>query len=185
MSAKGMTRIQKFSLSEVLPHIGKSDHKFWIHETKRLMVIKHLSTNRMKLLKRTQTCAACFMEGHHFWLEKSGCFSPHFNLYGMNYFNEPNLMTMDHIIPKSKGGSTEPHNVQLLCEKCNRTKKNLMLTTEDILRMRLGNKFLYEKMRIVFQSDPEKISLLSSLFATRHEPFVEKDVSCFVQPLLD
>ena len=37
----------------------------------------------------------------------------------------------DHIIPISKGGSTETHNLRLLCSRCNRTKSD---SVEGILQ---------------------------------------------------
>ena len=35
-----------------------------------------------------------------------------------------NLMELDHIYPKSKGGSDDPDNFQLLCGYCNKKKGN-------------------------------------------------------------
>lgn len=46
-------------------------------------------------------------------------------LCGNSVFNEPNLLLeVDHIIPISKGGKTEASNLQTLCWRCNRTKKD-------------------------------------------------------------
>ncbi|QYK62627.1 HNH endonuclease [Paenibacillus sp. S25] len=31
-------------------------------------------------------------------------------------------MTIDHVIPESKGGLTEPHNLVIACKSCNSKK---------------------------------------------------------------
>jgi len=42
---------------------------------------------------------------------------------GNSQYSEPNLLLeVDHIVPISKGGKTEPNNLQTLCWKCNRAK---------------------------------------------------------------
>lgn len=44
---------------------------------------------------------------------------------GNSIYREPNLLLeIDHIVPVSKGGKTEPSNLQTLCWKCNRSKSN-------------------------------------------------------------
>lgn len=35
------------------------------------------------------------------------------------------MLDIDHIIPRSKGGKTEYSNLQVLCSRCNRSKRNL------------------------------------------------------------
>lgn len=45
---------------------------------------------------------------------------------------EPNLLLeIDHIIPVSKGGCTVEENLQTLCWKCNRTKSNKLVSSEN------------------------------------------------------
>lgn len=44
-------------------------------------------------------------------------------LCGVSVAAEPNLLLeVDHIVPVSKGGTSEPENLQTLCWRCNRTK---------------------------------------------------------------
>jgi ATP adenylyltransferase len=43
-------------------------------------------------------------------------------LYGIAAKERP--LDVDHIIPRSRGGNTELANLQALCSKCNRSKRN-------------------------------------------------------------
>ncbi len=51
---------------------------------------------------------------------------------GNSVFKEPNLLLeVDHIIPLSKGGKTEPNNLQTLCWRCNRAKSDKIMATPN------------------------------------------------------
>lgn len=132
----GFERYGKYTLEEVLPYIGKSNHKFWSKEHQRRLSVR-MANQRMLLMGREQDCQCCGLKGEFFYLEKSGCLPPHFNLYGMDG-EWPVLMTMDHIHPRSLGGKTEQSNLQLLCKHCNYAKKNDVLTLDE-LRERISN----------------------------------------------
>jgi 5-methylcytosine-specific restriction endonuclease McrA len=77
-------------------------------------------------------CIKCGLVGWYFSLEKHGNDTTgkfHFNLYGVKD-GKPVMMTKDHIVPKSKGGSDRLENLQPMCVDCNSKKadKNIILT---------------------------------------------------------
>jgi hypothetical protein len=184
----GYKRIHKFDIDEVLKHVGtgKPNHKFWIPHLNRTVNVGHLGTQRMKLMKLTQYCEVCLYQGTHFWLEHSGCFSPHFNLYATNSSGGEIMLTMDHILPKSKGGATCLENIQLLCRHCNHAKKNHLISNEDILRLRFRGdpNILHRVVRMCKQIKPEYVDIVKELFENRNKPVVEQDASCFVHSSL-
>lgn len=126
---KGFTRIRRFKLDEVLPLVGQDKHTF---EWDGGSVGLKMRTQRMQLFRRGQSCECCGIRGSHFWLEYSGHNTPHFNLYALNGYGHECLMTVDHIHPRSLGGKTTPQNIQLLCQRCNKAKKNDCITLEEL-----------------------------------------------------
>jgi 5-methylcytosine-specific restriction endonuclease McrA len=60
------------------------------------------------------TCADCGVEGYERRFPKGG--------YG-HYTGEPGVfLSIDHIIPKSRGGTHERENLRVLCTRCNTRK---------------------------------------------------------------
>lgn len=179
---KGYQRIHKFEIQDVLPYIGASNHKFCIPGMESEIDVK-LNSQRMKLLKRVQNCEVCQVQASHFWLEKNGCYTPHFNLYTKNHQDQEVMLTMDHILPKSKGGATTQNNLQTLCQDCNRAKKNYLISNDDILRIRLrsGLDFMNFVIESYKKFDPNFIPVIQMLYENRKKPIIEKDLSWFTQ----
>jgi 5-methylcytosine-specific restriction enzyme A len=48
----------------------------------------------------------------------------HLNLYHLSEDGKETMMTIDHIIPKSKGGVNKISNLQTMCYDCNFAKGN-------------------------------------------------------------
>ncbi len=80
--------------------------------------------------KKGCTCVQCGIEGSYFAVEKnknnksSNPNRYHLNLYASTPEGEELLMTVDHIIPASKGGKRNITNLQPMCYLCNQIKGN-------------------------------------------------------------
>lgn len=85
-----------------------------------------INSDRLRTFLKGTTCVKCGTEGLFFALEVGrGDTHPHLNFYTKTD-GKYDLMTKDHIIPKSKGGPNELENYQPMCCKCNREKGNDM-----------------------------------------------------------
>lgn len=67
-----------------------------------------------------------------------------------------NSIDIDHIIPKSKGGTNTPENLQCLCIHCNRSKKDNTERTKEDLKKRKKSFGQYKREEILKPKLQEK-----------------------------
>lgn len=65
----------------------------------------------------------------------------HFNLYAVQG-RRLVLMTKDHIVPRSKGGTDDLTNLQTLCTNCNNRKGDKDLTIEELRALVQGRELV-------------------------------------------
>lgn len=99
---------------------------------------------RYQVFARSRFCVCCGIEGTYFAKERSArkiknrknsdeiffqATTPawHFNLYATAFDGKEILMTKDHIVPRSEGGTDSLSNLQTMCKPCNNKKGSLRL----------------------------------------------------------
>lgn len=75
-------------------------------------------------------CFSCGGEATHFVIQRHR--NDKVMPYSMDLFSGQRLMTWDHIIPRSHGGSDRPENSRIACEACNHDRGNCM-TLEELI----------------------------------------------------
>lgn len=75
-------------------------------------------------------CFRCGVEATHFIIErhKNNVGWP----YNLNVYAGNKMLTWDHILPKSHGGSNDPINARCACSKCNETRGSDMTLREMV-----------------------------------------------------
>ena len=86
-----------------------------------------LKTSSLRYLcfSESLSCVCCGLKGEFFSIEyatNGNTTKPHANLYAINQYGHQTLMTIDHIIPQSKGGGNIPSNLITMCTNCNMNK---------------------------------------------------------------
>lgn len=122
-----------YSISEVRDAV--KDHLFDENKTRVELdgdEIKANSQRYQTFFTKGIKCVCCGIEGKFFAKERQpGDGHYHMNLYAINEEGTEVLMTKDHIIPKSKGGSNTLNNYQPMCIICNRKKGNKIITERN------------------------------------------------------
>jgi hypothetical protein len=87
------------------------------------------------LLKSNFKCEECGMEGKYFAIESwiNGNAKNSINMYGINKEGKEVQLTVDHIIPLSKGGGNNYRNLQILCFDCNQKKADTI--KQDVISL--------------------------------------------------
>ncbi|MFH1526381.1 MAG: HNH endonuclease [Bacteroidota bacterium] len=119
-----MITLGEFSIEEVLPYTGCRAYSRVFSVGNNFWKVKMQSQRYQIFKEKGLICVCCGIVGAKFLLQMhENDKSPHFNLYAEKD-GELILMTKDHIIPKSKGGSNHFSNLQPMCSLCNHLKDN-------------------------------------------------------------
>lgn len=123
---KGLRRKENLTIEEVYNAV--KDVLFEPEKKKAMVIINgdEIKGNSQRLqtfFTKGLKCVCCGIEGKYFGKEK--CFNAaryHLNLYALDESGNEVLMTKDHIVPRSKGGTNDLSNYQTMCVKCNMAK---------------------------------------------------------------
>lgn len=139
-----MIVLAEYDLDTILPLVGFGKPHFRIVINGKEHLVK-TSSVRLECFKRNQVCVTCGLSGNWWRLERSRKEdsrnqTPHFNLYHRRFqhneclkhpLNSIELMTRDHIIPRSKGGGEGIGNMQTMCYPCNQDKADQLTRYEE------------------------------------------------------
>lgn len=129
-----LERKETYLPEEVFPHIQNDYHqthlKGHIFDGDTIW----MDSLRYKVFRRSLCCVTCGIEGKFFAKERHlrrdgevGGKRYHLNLYAVTHDGHEVLMTKDHRIPRSEGGSDSLDNLDTMCGPCNWKKGSRLI----------------------------------------------------------
>lgn len=104
-----------------------------------------LTSTRLRVFAESKICYACGIIGSVMRLEIDKALfitdpkKVHFNLYARRADGSLELMTQDHIIPRSYGGPTTFDNLKTMCHHCNNRRGNALLPDQHLPKSVFSN----------------------------------------------
>ena len=130
-----LVHLGEFDPEEVFPYVTEEETKREYRVGEEVYQVR-MNSDRYSVFKANPICVACGLIGVKMVLDiNPGDQSPHFNLYGVEN-GRTVLMTKDHILAKSKGGTDDLSNYQTMCCTCNNLKGAYDLTLDDVRELR-------------------------------------------------
>lgn len=159
---KRLIHLGSFELDEVFPFVT-------VEDTKREYVVGdksyqvRMNSDRYHVFKANNLCVSCGLAGVKMVLDMNpGDSSPHFNMYGLED-GRLVLMTKDHKLAKSKGGSDALDNYQTMCATCNNLKGAYNLTLDQCRELRRlydnGDKLPRKELRDLINNTRDAMAL--------------------------
>jgi hypothetical protein len=157
--------LASYPIAEIMPLLtqARADGKrsIWLPSGNRLRISRTLQL----FVEKGTKCVSCGLEGHHFveiWLDTpKDCTLSIMNLYGMRNGGR-DLMTLDHIVPKSKGGNDTLANGQPMCANCNGKKADkVVLPPERTKFIKLNA--IRQRIGEVYKNHPHIIQIKEDL----------------------
>lgn len=157
-----MVTLAEYSVEEINKKIDKliPNKKFYIN----LLGYNVKISSRIRMFYESAKCVLCAKVGNLYKLEWSAshpvnyivsrCFIKNCSMCQWKSFRAPKLglyfvdsngheteMTLDHIVPRSAGGTKAKNNIQTMCAPCNTRKASKCITTT--LQHRMDFKMVY------------------------------------------
>lgn len=158
---KRLIHLGCFELDEVFPFVTSEETKKEYNVGDKSYIVR-MNSDRYHVFKDNINCVACGLAGSKMILDMNpGDTSPHFNMYAEED-GRLVLMTKDHKLAKSKGGTDKLDNYVTCCATCNNLKGAYDLSYQQVNLLRKlyanPNKLPRKELRDLINNKREELA---------------------------
>jgi 5-methylcytosine-specific restriction endonuclease McrA len=148
----GLIKVCRYEIPHIFNIIRGNHHQLYLDGTPGKITV---SSDRLRMFLNGVKCVNCGTEGTHFYsCISSGSKLP---IYHLNlYTDKDELITKDHILPRSQGGPDTFDNLQPMCEQCNSKKGD---TIPEKLPNHLYKYVREKKLEVIYAKGEIKVFL--------------------------